>query len=748
LTGLGFAQVATSQCDAGRREVGKHEPWSPESFDNVPCRPDDDGRDPDLFAMPYDRGHQLSALLSSAADQSGSDRRVSVAAAIRQGCGDIEPWIREKIDMSNEFQYLFSPIKIGPVTLPNRTFSPPYATNLREDKARGMWDRLAAFHAERVRGGIGLVVQSEVSVHKSTANTQTTLDDWHTPHLAKVADAVHAEGGKIFQLIHNSGRQARPMYNHEAVRGPSPIRGPMTAEIPHEMDADDIREFLEAYRTHARIVKEAGFDGIEIQGSHGFMIASFLSPQSNHRKDEYGGSLENRMRFAQEVLEAVRDVIGDSMALGISLSIDELNPAGLQVPESLEICEGLDELGVLDYMTARIGDFGAIPVWIGDMRVPPGPSVHLSAEVKEVVDLPVMAVGRIKDPGHAELILSEGQADVVGFGRSTLCDPELVAKAREGRADEIRLCMSCVQGCVPLVLAGLPIECVLNPVAGLEREYGKGKVGRAETAKHVVIVGGGPAGLKAAETAAIRGHRVTLLEKANELGGQVVSASQLPGRGEFAESTTHLVGQVRRLGVDTRIGFEATAANVLALAPDAVIIATGSKPRPAALSGAGNVRVLLPVEILNGDHETGATVVVFDGGESSQKVIGITELMGQQEKTVTLVTPRLFAGFDVPPTTIAPIYQRFAALGVTVEPHTLVTAITDEGVVLTDVFSRQSRTVAGVDTLIWSGDNEVEIDLYYALKEQLAEIYRIGDCFAPRKIDSAIREGYFTALEL
>lgn len=651
--------------------------------------------------------------------------------------------------MNSEFPYLFSPLKIGPVTVPNRAFTPPYATNLREDKARGMWERLAAFHAERVKGGVGLVIQSEVSVHKSTANTQTTLDDWHIPHLAKVADAIHAQGGKVFQLIHNSGRQARPLYNHEAVRGPSPIRGPMTAEIPHEMDAADIREFLDAYRVHARIIKAAGFDGIEIQGSHGFMLSSFLSPQSNQRSDEYGGSLENRMRFMRQVLETVRDEIGGDLALGISLSIDELNPQGMEVAESLEVCEQLDDTGLIDYLAARIGDFGAIPVWIGDMRVPPGTSAHLAAQVKEVIDIPVMTVGRIKDPVHAEQILADGQADMVGFGRSTLCDPELVAKARDGRADEIRMCMSCVQGCIPLVLAGEAIECVLNPVAGLEREYGAGKIGRAEARKHVVIVGGGPAGLKAAETAAVRGHQVTLLEKSDQLGGQVILASQLPGRGEFAESTTHLIGQVRRLNVEVKTNFEATPENIVEMSPDAVIIATGSVPKPAPIKGTDDLSVLLPTEILLGNQKIGDTVVIADGGESSQKMIGMAELMGQLGKQVTLVTPRLFAGFDVPPTTLGPIYQRFAQLGVKVVPHAMVTGIEGaDGVVLTDVFSKQPETIPGVDTLIWAGDNEVAVDLFYALKDKVPEIYQAGDCFAPRKIDSAIREGYFSALEL
>jgi 2,4-dienoyl-CoA reductase-like NADH-dependent reductase (Old Yellow Enzyme family)/thioredoxin reductase len=559
---------------------------------------------------------------------------------------------------------------------------------------------------------------------------------------------VHAHGPKIFQLIHNPGRQAKPQWSHHANWGPSPVRGPFNTEIPHEMDKDDIRTMVESYARTARIIKEAGYDGIEVQGSHGFLIGSFLSPASNKRTDDYGGPLSNRMRFVEEVIEAIREAIGREMALGLSMSMEELNPQGLQLDETKEIAARLEEKGALDYLTARIGDYGAVPVWIGDMQIPPGAATYLAAELKQVVKLPVMTVLRIKDPVHAERVLAEGQADMVGMGRATLCDPELAKKAREGRTEEIRYCISCNQGCLTRVQMGLNIECVLNPVAGLERQYGVGKIQKAARRKRVVIVGGGPAGLKAAETAAIRGHQVTLLERSDELGGQILLASRLPGRQEIAEATTHLAGQVRRLGVQVCLNTEATTEKIAELSPDAVVVAAGSTPLPPAVPGGEHLRVCNAVDVVAGEAEVGERVVVFDGGESHWKFCGTAELLAQQGKKVTLITPRLFAGFDIPPTAVPLLYQRLAKHGASIVPLTMVTRVTEEGIVLMDVFTKAERILEGIDTLVWAGDNRASADLFQSLKGRVAELTAVGDCVAPRKIDAAIREGFFEALKI
>jgi mycofactocin system FadH/OYE family oxidoreductase 2 len=649
-----------------------------------------------------------------------------------------------------QFHYLFSPLKIGPVVVRNRIFTPPYETNLVEDEARGWWDRLAHFHAERAKGGVGLIIMSEVCGHQSGAiYTMTTLEERHIPHLRKIPEMVHAHGAKIFQLIHNPGPQARPHWSHHASWGPSPRRGPGAVDLPHVMDQDDIRTMVGCYARTASIIKEAGYDGIEIQGSHGFLVASFLSPASNHRSDAYGGTLPNRMRFLEEILAAVREAIGRELALGVSISVDELNPQGLQVAETTEIAARLEEGDCIDYLTARIGDAAAMPIWIGDMQIPPGAATHLAAELKRVVQLPVMTVLRIKDPMHAESILADGQADMIGMGRATLCDPELANKAQEGRLEDIRYCISCNQGCLGRLQLGLNVECVLNPAAGLERQYGMGRISKSPQRKKVLVIGGGPAGLKAAEMAAIRGNQVTLLERREELGGQILLAGRLPGREEVAEVTTHLVGQVRKLGIEVCLHTDASAETVAELSPEVVIVATGSTPLPPAVPGMEHVPVSTPYQILSGEVDIdGEHVVVFDGGEGHWKFCGTAELLAQQGKRVTLVTPRFFAGFDIPPTAVPLLYRRLAEHEARVLPSTTVTQITEEGVVVLDVYSKAQQILKEVDALVWVGDNRVCDDLYQALKGQALELYAIGDCVAPRKIDAAIREGFWAALQI
>jgi mycofactocin system FadH/OYE family oxidoreductase 2 len=646
--------------------------------------------------------------------------------------------------MSQQFPHLFAPITIGNVTIRNRIFTPPYGTNLVETEEKGWWRRLARFHEERAKGGVGLIVTSDVVSHPTSHMYRiTAIDERHIPFLREVADRVHQHGAKIFQMIHHTGRQTKSEFSRLPLWAPSPLRGPFSREIPHEMEPEEINEIIGWYARTAKIMQEAGYDGVELQGAHGFLLASFLSPASNRRTDEYGGSLENRLRFPLRVIEAIRNACGKDFVLGSTLSGDELNPQGLTIEGAQDIARALEAHGGLNYLSVRIGDYGAVPVWIGDMSVPRGRAIHIGEQIRGVLKrLPVLCTLRVKDPVHAEEILAAGRVDMVGMGRATLADPELVRKAQEGRLADIRPCIACNQLCITRVRAGLPIGCVVNPSVTEEELYGLGVPPVAATKKTVVVVGGGPAGLKAAEMAALRGHRVVLFEKDRELGGQINLAARIPGREEIADAIRYLIHRVHTLGVDLRIGQEATVHTVLAEKPHTVIAATGSTPALPPISGADQLHVYTVHQMLNGMDIPGKRVVIVDSGDGHWKFAGAAEYLAGQGKEVILVTPAFMAGADIPESSIPLLYGRLFSRGAEVIPTGVVKSITDHRVTLVNVYGGPEQVLDGVDAVVVATDGQVETTLYRQLKGKVSELHLIGDARAPRKLDSAIREAF------
>ena len=646
--------------------------------------------------------------------------------------------------MSQQFPHLFSPITIGNVTIRNRVFTPPYGTNLVETEEKGWWRRLAHFHEERAKGGVGLIVTSDVVSHPTSHMYRiTAIDERHIPFLHEVADRVHRHGAKIFQMIHHTGRQTKSEFSRLPLWAPSPVRGPFSREIPHEMEPEEIDEIIGWYARTAKIMQEAGYDGVELQGAHGFLLASFLSPASNKRTDEYGGSLENRLRFPLRVIEAIRQACGKEFVLGSTLSGDELNPQGLTIEGAQDIARALEAHGGLDYLSVRIGDYGAVPVWIGDMSVPRGRAMHLGEQIRGVLKrMPVLCTLRVKDPRQAEEILAAGRVDMVGMGRATLADPELVRKAQEGRMSDIRPCIACNQLCITRVRTGLPIGCVMNPSATEEERYGLGVPPVATVRKKVVIVGGGPAGLKAAEVAALRGHRVVLFEKDRELGGQINLAARIPGREEIADATRYLIHRVHTLGVELRLGQEATVNTVLAEKPDVVIVATGSTPLLPPIPGVDQPHVCTVHQMLNGTDIPGRRVVVVDSGDGHWKFAGAAEYLAVQGKEVILVTPAFMAGADIPESSIPLLSGRLFSRGAEVIPTCVVKSVADHRVTLVNVYGGPEQVLDDIDAVVIATDGRVETSLYTQLKGKVPELHLIGDARAPRKLDSAIREAF------
>jgi mycofactocin system FadH/OYE family oxidoreductase 2 len=415
----------------------------------------------------------------------------------------------------SEFKYLFSPLQIGSVVVPNRIHFAAHMTNFGEEHR--ISERHVHYYRERARGGCGLITTEELTVHPTDLAYERLVDAFEPaviPGFKKLTRTIHEYDTKIFAQLNHNGIQGYGKLSRLPVWGPSPGRDPIFRETAKEMEREDIKECIEYFGKSAVHAAEGGFDGVELQLGHSSLIRQFLSPATNFREDEYGGSFENRLRFCLEVIDAVRKALGSDVALGVRLNADEMHPkGGLTLVDAKKIAHCLESTGQLDFMDLSLGTFYNLYLVEGSMHTPLAYTVPLAAAIRSVVSLPVFCTNRINDPHLAEKILEDGHADMIGMVRALICDPELPNKAREGKTEDIRHCIACNQGCIGRMGLGFQLGCIQNPAVGEEETLGTDTLRPAETPKKVVIVGAGPAGLEAARVAALRKHRVVLFEK-------------------------------------------------------------------------------------------------------------------------------------------------------------------------------------------------------------------------------------------
>jgi 2,4-dienoyl-CoA reductase (NADPH2) len=547
------------------------------------------------------------------------------------------------VSAGGRYRHLFTPLRLGPITVANRIVFSAHLTNYASG---GMpTEQHAAYYAARAAGGAGLIITEEHSTHVTDWPYEKLIHGFDPAVIAgyrRITDAVHAHGVPIFAQLNHNGGQASSMYSRLPVWAPSPVPDPLFREVPKAVEPHEIDEIVRGYATVARHCVSGGFDGIELQCSHSSIVRGFLSPVTNRRTDGYGGPLRNRARLLLEIVEAVREAVGPGLALGVRICGDELIEGGTGIEEAVEVARMVDATGRVDYINTSIGVATATLYMIeASMQVPPGYAMFIPSAIRQQVGVPVVGVGRFKDPLQADRALEEGLCDLVGVVRGQIADPDFAAKARSGHATDVRTCLSCNQECVGRMGLNRWLGCIENPRTGREA-VPLPAPGRRST---VVVGGGGPGGLQAAVTAAERGHRVVLFERHDHLGGQVQVAASVPSRAEFLDIARNLIVNVRRAGVEVRTGTEATPELVAAERPDVVVVATGARPSRPWWAG-DHPRIVDVRDVLEGTASPEGSVVVVDELGFHQAT-STAELLADRGCQVEIVTPGMVVGQDL-----------------------------------------------------------------------------------------------------
>jgi 2,4-dienoyl-CoA reductase-like NADH-dependent reductase (Old Yellow Enzyme family) len=647
--------------------------------------------------------------------------------------------------------HLFAPLTIGPVTIRNRIVSSGHDTVMAIDGK--VSDQLVAYQEARAQGGVGLIVVQVAGVHESARYTSAVLmadDDSCIPGLTRLADVLHGHGATVFQQLFHDGREL--MESDDGTMpvafAPSAVPNERFHVMPHAMSTELVHEMVSCFGASADRMRRAGMDGVEVVASHGYLPAQFLNPRINLRTDEYGGSPDNRLRFLREVLTAVREGAGPDLAVGLRISIGERSPDGLTPVESIDCLAALDRDGLVDYISVVAGTSATLAGSdhiVPPMTIPNAYTVPLSVRVKEVVSVPVMVAGRINQPQDADRIIAQGEADATVMTRALISDPLMPAKALAGELDDIRACIGCNQACIGHFHAGYPISCIQYPETGRERTYGVRVP--ASDVKDVVVVGGGPGGLKAAAVAAERGHRVTLVEAADRLGGQVLLAQEIPGRAEFGGAITNLQREAERAGVKILLNTRADVSLIGELAPDTVVVATGALPRVPKLELIDPIPVLTAWDVLQGADVPSGRAIVADW-RCDWIGLGVAIALAERGNDVTLGVSGYHAGQRIQQYVRDAMIAEALRLGVEIVPLVRIYGADADTVFFQHVLTEEAVEIEDATALVLSQGHLPVDELASALVGSSFETHMVGDCLAPRTVEEAVLEGLVVASAL
>ncbi|MCP4023760.1 MAG: FAD-dependent oxidoreductase [Desulfobacteraceae bacterium] len=629
---------------------------------------------------------------------------------------------------------LFNPIQIGNMTVKNRLLMSAMSINFGVDDNCNVTDQLVEYFVERAKGGVGMMLVGGGSVHpggQELPDLPQMYDDSCIPALKDMVQRVKVHNTHFGVQLMHGGRQS---YLPQKV-APSPIPAPavVKGEV-RELTIDEIKELIACFGDAAGRCRKAGFDFVEIHGAHGYLINQFLAPNSNIRTDEYGGSFENRSRFLFEVVEDMKEKAGKDFPIGVRINGNDYIENGWELKDAVRLAPILEKAEVA-YLHISGGVYGSTELTIPSMYTKQGCFIHLAQEVKKHVNIPVITVGRIKDPVMADSAISEGKADMVSLGRSLLADPYYPEKAQKGDIDAIRPCIGCCLGCIHAVLQKEPGSCVVNPDVG--REYKMQEEVPPEKKKKILIAGAGPAGMAAARLFALQGHSVVVCEKGKDSGGLLSLASKAPGRGELDDILNFFRNEIKRLSLNVRFETQLSIDLIQETNADIVVLATGSLPDMPVIKGLFQTQMGLftCVDLLNGDDEAGKRVIVLGGGMTG---LITADFLAEKGKEVVVLNRKKSFAEEMSSNDRYYLRERLKKGGVKLFKKVSIKAFSNDGV----TFKSDNEEIAlnNFDTVVISEKHSPIRDAKKLERKTNAEFHFIGDAKSPRHLMYCISE--------
>lgn len=639
-----------------------------------------------------------------------------------------------------KFKSMFTPIKIGSMTVPNRFVVSPMCNNFANTDG-SLSDTSLAYYRERALGGFGLIIieatvvdkRAKGGTHKACLFEDSTIESFK-----RVIDVCHEAGSKVSIQLQHAGPEGNAEAAGYPLRAASAIPSSAGNNTPIAISTKEIYELIDLYGDAVVRAHKAGCDAVEIHCAHGYLISSFLSPRTNKRVDEFGGCFENRMRLIRLIVENIRGKVGQSVAILCRINSSDEIAGGLDVHDSATIAAYLEECGVDGLNVSRAVHIRDEYMWAPTV-LHAGFSAELVSEIKRAVNIPVIAVGRFTEPHFAELLVREGRCDLVAFGRQSLADPQTPNKACEGRLDELTPCIACLQGCVHNMYQGKAITCLVNPFLGHESEMRP-----ANIKKKVMVIGAGVGGMFAAWVAAMRGHDVTLFEATDTLGGQMRLAAYPPGKGDLTNMVRSYITKCKQYGVKIRMGTKVTPEILINEAPDVAIVATGSIPLILPIPGIRDSRVIHAVDLLDGKESCGQKVLVVGGGMVGCETAAF---LGEQEHDVTVIEFRDQVGADVISEHRKFLMKDFDEFKIKTITSAKVAKFFEDGVSYMLPNGTQHKA-EGFDSIVLAMGARAYDPLSAEVKKIIKETYVIGDAVKARRALDATTEAMEIAMKI